>query len=355
MKIKSVDVINKILFSLKENPKTLSQIANSSSIHWDSAKNYLSQLEEMNIVYKELINSKEYYILHPNPKSQKNYNTYFNIPISKEIKEKLESYYALIQQEFKQITQKDPSTTQMYKILAKLDKEQQLNLPLCWYSYGLISPLIYNKEQQYEQKVFIETSIKDEITSIIHEYSQFTFTRKLLIEQYKEFNNQLYIKKEEFLTQIYTSKPFNTIKNSFLEFIDECNNSQISKTTTKYYNIYYTLLLYSKELLLNNIEVTENSIELYKKLFKLVALQQFEESVLKHKLLNQEVLNYIIQSEYNKQIEIIEEEIELFKEFLREKLQTNIILTPRDFTRGREEDVMSEIEQEELLKSLNLN
>lgn len=355
MKIKSVDVINKILFSLKENPKTLSQIANSSSIHWDSAKNYLSQLEEMNIIYKEIINSKEYYILHPNPKSQKNYNTYFNIPISKEIKEKLESFYALIQHEFKQITQKEPSTTQMYKILAKLDKEQQLNLPLCWYSYGLISPLIYNKEQQYEQKVFIETPIKDEIISIIREYSQFTFTRKLLIEQYKEFNNQLYIKKEEFLTQIYTNKSFNNIKNSFLEFIDECNNSQISKTTTKYYNIYYTLLLYSKELLFNNIEVTENSIELYKKLFKLVALQQFEESVLKHKLLNQEVLNYIIQSEYNKQIEIIEEEIELFKEFLTEKLQTNIILTPKDFTRGREEDVMSEIEQEELLKSLNLN
>ncbi|MFW6026916.1 MAG: hypothetical protein ACOCRX_11315 [Candidatus Woesearchaeota archaeon] len=75
MKIKSVDVLNKIIFSLKDKPLTLSQIANYNSIHWDSAKNYLSQLEEMGIVYRysdnRKSNGKEFYALHPTPKSQK--------------------------------------------------------------------------------------------------------------------------------------------------------------------------------------------------------------------------------------------------------------------------------------------
>lgn len=355
MKIKSVDVINKIIFSLKENKKTLSQIANASSIHWDSAKNYLYQLEEMNIVYKETINSKEYYALHPNPKSQKNYNTYFNIPISKEIKESLESYYALIKEEFRKITNQDPTITQMYKILAKLNKDKQLDLPMCWYSYGLISPLIYNKEEEYEQKVFIQSDVKDEIKTIIEKYSQYNYTRELLVQQYKDFNNQLYIKKEAFLTTIYKNNSFEIIKNSFLDFIEECSNNQISKTTTKYYNSYYTMLLYSKQLLHQDIEITQNIIELYKKLFKLVALEKFKESVLEHNLLNEEILNYIIQNEYNSHKELVEEEIDLFKELLEDKLNTNVILTPKNFERGREEDVMSEIEQEQLLQSMNLN
>lgn len=355
MKIKSVDVINKIIFSLKENKKTLSQISNANSIHWDSAKHYLSQLEEMNIVYRETINSKEYYVLHPNPKSQKNYNTYFNIPISKEIKESLESYYALIKEEFKKITNQEPTITQMYKILAKLNKDKQLELPMCWYSYGLISPLIYNKEEEYEQKVFIQSDIKDEIKTIIQKYSQCKYTRELLIKQYKEFNNQLYIKKEEFLTNIYKNNSFDIIKNSFFAFIEECTNNQISKTTTKYYNSYFAMLLYSKQLLHQDIEVTQNIIELYKKLFKLAALEKFKESVLQHNLLNKEILNYIIQKEYGSHKELIEEEIDLFKELLEDKLNTNIILTPKNFERGREEDIINEAEQEELLKSMNLN
>ncbi|MCH8520139.1 MAG: hypothetical protein LAT82_05280 [Nanoarchaeota archaeon] len=355
MKIKSVDVINKIIFSLKENPKTLSQVANLNSIHWDSAKNYLSQLEEMNIVYKQEINSKEYYILHPNPKSQKNYNTYFNIPITKEIKEKLESYYAIIQEEYKNITNQEPTITQMYKILAKLDKEKQLKLPMCWYSYGLISPLIYNKEEHYEQKVFITTDVKEELTNIITKYSQLKYTRELLIEQYKDFNNQLYIKKEEFLSTLYKKKNFEEIKSTYLEFLEQLNTHTISKETKQYYNTYYTLLLHTKKIITINLEITQNAIEIFKKIFKFVALEEFKRSIIKHKLLNEEILDYIIQQEYDSTVEIIEEELNMFKELIEEELKTAILITPKDFQRGREEDLFTVEEQEKLLKSMNLH
>ena len=58
MKQKSLEYFDKILFELKKEPKTVSQIANKLKINFDSTKSHIIQLEHLGLISKKNVDNK---------------------------------------------------------------------------------------------------------------------------------------------------------------------------------------------------------------------------------------------------------------------------------------------------------
>lgn len=354
MKIKSVDFFNKIIFALKNKSQTISQIANSQNMNWDSTKNYLEQLEEIGFVYSEEIKGKCYYHLNPNPQPKKEYGTYFNLPIDEKTKQTLETYYFLIETEYKKQTQKNPTITQIYKILAKINKDWNLGLPLGWYNYGLIPPLIYNPEQSYQEQEFVSTNIKQTIPIIIEKYTKFKTIRLLLKNQYEEFDKTSYILKEAILDNFYKGEEFTKVKNNFKELIKSLLNDNISKNTLTHFNRYYTLLLDIEKNMYKDYEIKQQLIEQFKEIFKLAAIEYYRKSLIEKNFISEYIINSITQKEMQSQNTLVKEQCRDLIDTIENTYNIKITRPILDFQRGSEHDLQNEEEQEELLKKMNL-
>lgn len=181
------ELTSSIILILKEAPLSISDVADKLSIDWRTAASYLELLKTLGLAKEQTIKNKRvFYYLDK--------DSYFNLPVKPKDKTIILTIYALIKKFCKEKFDKEPTKTQVYKIIWKINQLKQLNLPIGWYKYGPLSLQAYKGDEKEETKLSYEKDIKD-ITEKYCALDNIELQNKI----YEEENKKLYLIKKELL------------------------------------------------------------------------------------------------------------------------------------------------------------
>lgn len=274
----SISTIKKIKNALIDGKaRNISEISRKAELTWDITKTTLEKLEVLEFVIRRDSEKKKYII---NPFAVK-YNTYFNLPITQEEKKRVYSYYNIIQKKWKEITNENPTQIQVYKVLSKLNKQEQLKLPFALYTYGEFCIVPYNPEESYSEH---KNENIDKISTIIDKYKDFKTIRQLRKAHYNENQNKTYQYKEEIIDKFYQNS-ISEIIEKLQVFIKELRQNNISSENIEItYQFLDNLYLYklNSEKLIPFSDIRDEFIETFKTIWQLITLE-FLENDLKDK------------------------------------------------------------------------
>jgi len=187
MSIKTQDAIDKVRFILMNKPMSISEISFELKINWRTAENYLEILKRLDLVKeKEIKNTRTFFY--------KDKDNYFKLPIKWKDTKLISSIYSKIKETCLKLYGKEPTKTQAYKIIWKLNDNLNLGLPVGWYRYGPCCVQSYNGNEEMETDL-TKTQIKG-IADLTKEYCNMDNV-ELQRKIYLDAKYQLYIKKEE--------------------------------------------------------------------------------------------------------------------------------------------------------------
>jgi len=190
------NTINKIKDVLKDEPLSISEIAKKLKINWRTAQDYLNILEKLELVEKKDIkNTKTYFLRDP--------NNYFKLPVKKEHEKKISTIYYYIRKFCYQRFGQEPTKTQVYKIVWKINQKLKLGLPVGWYKFGPCCVQVYqgNEEKEYA----FESKAISLIRETTHKYcacDNFTLQNQI----YAEAGKKLYQIKEKLVRGVFENK-----------------------------------------------------------------------------------------------------------------------------------------------------
>jgi len=186
------DIIDSIKKVLSEGePLSISQVARKAKIDWRTANHYLIILEKIDLVksYK-FKNTVTYFYKDP--------DNYFKLPIKEKHQKIISTIYAYIKEFCEKKFQKEPTKTQVYKVIWKVNKELKLNLPIGWYRYGPICMQVYQGKERKEK-----TLEKKEVILIKNITEEYCFLDNIKLQRkiYEEAKEAAYILKEKILEE----------------------------------------------------------------------------------------------------------------------------------------------------------
>ncbi|MFH1510380.1 MAG: winged helix-turn-helix domain-containing protein [Candidatus Woesearchaeota archaeon] len=199
-------LIRKIMESLAKGPKSTSEISQETGLDRTAIIRYLDVLKESKFLSEEQKGTKK--IFHIS--STYRLDTYFGLPLTKEINEKIDSIYNKIRSKWKEKTGRKLLKTIAQKIICDVIKKCELNIPVGWYIYGGVCVKPYDYNNPYEFKG-LNNEIMKCVNETVIEYSENSFAYESKQQQYRKANNKLYDLKEDILRLLY-SKNFS--KNS---------------------------------------------------------------------------------------------------------------------------------------------
>ena len=184
------EIIPSVINSLRKGEQTLSQLSKSSDINRVTLSQYLSAFESAGIIKTQKAGREKIIQLRNNPDS------HFDLPIKEEDNKKLSTIYAYIRETCLTLYNKEPTKTQVYKILWEISKKHPL--PIGWYQHGPCAVRIYRgNEQKFTQ---LEDDEKKIIEERVDEYCKLT-NEELQQKVYSKENNELYLLKENLATK----------------------------------------------------------------------------------------------------------------------------------------------------------
>jgi len=210
-----VDIIPAIINALRKGEQTLSKLSRSSNINRVTLSQYVQALEKADIIISNKKGRERIIKLRSNPGS------YFDLPIKEEDNKYIETVYAFIKETCLKLYQKQPTKTQVYKILWEIRKEK--NIPIGWYQYGPCPVKIYKGNEK--QFVNLSKDLKLKISKTVKDYCSLS-NAQLQKKIYNKEHNQLYLLKEELITSTEIKKDdlnklmFELIKNVPKEAVD---------------------------------------------------------------------------------------------------------------------------------------
>ncbi len=290
-------LIKKIIECLTEGPKTISEIVRSTELDRTAVGKYLNLLKESGLLNEEGQKTSKVYSLVKTFKT----DTYFGLPLDKETNEKVESIYYFIKQEYEKKIGRKLLKTTAQKIMYKIIKQCNLNIPSGWYIYGGICIKPYDYDFNYNY-FGLDENIISCIKTTTEEFSHHNKEYKSKQYQYKEAKKELYILKEEILALLY-SKNFS--KNSFyifqkkyLKFIHSIplSNSSYMHLTMEYQTLLIDIIKYWDDFISEKDDVSFTKfkqilISSFESLWKLIALFNFKKDLLENGYYTQSVLD----------------------------------------------------------------
>ncbi|MCK4589526.1 MAG: hypothetical protein KAT77_03725 [Nanoarchaeota archaeon] len=184
---KTKEILDKIIKVLKNGPKSINEIASETGINWSTAEQNLGLLKTFNKVFEKDVKNKRVFFY-------KDIKNFFQLPIKEEHKKLIDGIYSEIKKQWNQIIKGDPPKTQVHKTIWKVNKKQNLGLPIGWYQYGPCCVEIYKNNHQGKIAPKIGTIIEE----TVKEYSKYNiFQLQKLV--YEEADKKLYLAKEKFL------------------------------------------------------------------------------------------------------------------------------------------------------------
>jgi len=186
MKSSPKDIISAILAAL-DRPKSIRQVAQECGINWESARKYMQVLAEAGVLEERQGGKARVFVRKDVPRDPENF---FGLPLDKKMKEEIDALYGAIERAWMKKHGSKPGRVQVQKLLRKLDRQFNLELPMGWYLYGLLCVRPYDPGREYSGKVSRE--IERAIWLLIEEIG--TDAYSAMRRQYAEEGKELYIK-----------------------------------------------------------------------------------------------------------------------------------------------------------------
>ncbi|MBL7055343.1 helix-turn-helix transcriptional regulator [Candidatus Woesearchaeota archaeon] len=184
------EIIPVVLNALRIGEQTLNQLSKSSKINRVTLSQYISAFEKAGVLKTKKLGRERHIQLRNNPDS------YFDLPIKEEDNKKLSTIYSYIKETCLKLYNKEPTKTQVYKILWELNKER--NFPIGWYQHGPCAVRIYRGTEHKHQE--LDKDEKELIKRKVEEYCKLT-SEELQKKVYSKENNELYLLKEKLITK----------------------------------------------------------------------------------------------------------------------------------------------------------
>lgn len=215
MNKKSALVSNRIINVLSESlmPLSIQQISGEVGSNWSTINEHIEELKNSGEV-KEIVSADKIKLYQ-----KKLDDTYFNIPLSKENREKFRTLFYYITQTYLKKYKKMPSKTYVCKAAVKVIKEKNIELPIVWYLYGEMTLMIPKQLEHYQEKYKFNN--KEIIKSFIEQIARkYPHSINLQEEQYK--NEELYSLKKKILdNDDFKCLNWNTEKEKVIEVFNE--------------------------------------------------------------------------------------------------------------------------------------
>lgn len=187
---KANEVIDSIKNCLREGPRSISDISKEGKINWRTAEQYLELLKNLDIVIEsDVKNTRTFFY--------KDKNNYFNLPVKKRDSKLISTLYSHIKKFCLKFHNKEPTKTQAYKILWKINQKLKKNLPIGWYMYGPLCVQEYANNEKEEIRLDNRSiPLVKETTKEYCAYDNLQLQKKI----YKEVDDKLYQTKERLLS-----------------------------------------------------------------------------------------------------------------------------------------------------------
>jgi len=185
---KVVDVLNCIRYNPEVDFDTIVKI---TEINKETVKKTLFELLSSNVI----ISDGERYSLAPSfcNKEKVIQDTFFNIDILEEHKQKIYYLFYIIEKYWLKYTKSKPKRTQMYKLIVEVNKKLNLGLPVVWYKFGQVVPVIFDQERDYSDynKILVGNIDESKIGEIVNQNQRYS-SNEMRDNQYKSGEDGLY-------------------------------------------------------------------------------------------------------------------------------------------------------------------
>jgi hypothetical protein len=294
------DNLNKIIKYLSLNPNSnINSILNNCKLNRETTKRILHSLKDDNLVIK----NNEKYSLSPifcSVCKNRNNLTYFGVDL---LDKDIDNFYYLfskINNTWFEATGKNPTKTQIYKIISIINEKLNLDLPLVWYKYGQIPPVIFDTSIDYlkftkevdDKIIYNDIKIRDLILENIN------FNSKE-IERIQHKQNKLYDIKDQILDHIYKDD-LDFVIDNLDEFLDL---TIYDPTLSSYKDNFYSFVYNYYKLDVNirkKIEYKDIFVQVFNTMWDMIAICNFKNDIKKYYIknnMNLENLDYYFVSE----------------------------------------------------------
>lgn len=224
MNTKIIDILNYIRYHPETNLEEITDNAKTMNITKATTLKILMTLLENNII---VLKDKKYSLSLTFCKSiqdKKNTDAYFNVEILEQHKQTIYYLFNIIKKYWYNYTKSEPTKTQMHKLIVEINKKLNLGLPIVWYKYGQIVPIVYNQEKDYSDYVKATIIKVDEskIGEIINQNQRLS-SNEMRDNQYKSSDEGLYkvyqIKKE--MEKKIMNNDFKYVEENFKIFYEK--------------------------------------------------------------------------------------------------------------------------------------
>lgn len=197
----SRDILEKITSVLREGGgKSIKEIVNESGAQRNTVKRYLDSLENQGLVEYEkdgrkkvYYSSNEYLAL-----SERTKFSHFGLQVDEETREKITDICNSIVDRWKEETGRKPGKTEIQKTLAMVNDRENLGLPIGWYMYGEMSPVVFDPQDHFDSSRAVQDAgLMETIGGTVERNTQFNSVSDLMEHRYKEKDKDLYIAKHE--------------------------------------------------------------------------------------------------------------------------------------------------------------
>ncbi len=188
------EVIEKVKRALDETPRSINEIAERADTDWATTQRWLEILRSLGYAHQKVVGSHPLFFV----KHLSSSRTLFDIPISQTDEKVIHFIYAKAQELWKKKTNSSLGKSHAQKIVARVNKELDLKLPVGWYLYGQVCVLPYDDAVTYESVSFSGSEkMIAAIEKAVEDFIPLTSTKKLRKYHYEENHNELYLLKEQ--------------------------------------------------------------------------------------------------------------------------------------------------------------
>ncbi len=178
-----INKVGEVLNFIKNNPDTdVKEIESATKINKKTIETVLLELLSYNII---TANNKKYSLSMSFCNKQKaTTDTYFNVDLLKEHKQKIYYLFKVVEEYWVRYNNIKPTKTQMQKLIVEINRKLNLGLPVVWYKYGQITPIVYDPEQDYTSISKIQEIDETKIQEIVNLNQKYS-SNQMRDNQYK--------------------------------------------------------------------------------------------------------------------------------------------------------------------------
>ena len=292
----------------QQKPLSIQDIGKEIGSNWLTAKEYIKELQQERKVREIILGGKRLFRIVRE-------DTYLDVPITKQEKEKFYFLFDNARKIFKEKGMENPKKIQIQKSIVNVIDKFNIQVPTVWYLYGKMTLMKYEPEKDYSKystRLENQDKIIDYMKIIISKVIEINWTKAICKSQYCDYDKSLYQKKEEIydiLSDNLNEKKEELRKNVVEMYFSFPTNEDSLRINSI---IHEFEILIGKMILLPDLNKYKRVIlETFDAVWKMTAIYMFYESLTKYPRFKdkEEIKSVYLEDSINNKISLAEEMI----------------------------------------------